>query len=87
MLMVWLYDHTKSLLLVILMHAPLVASQFVLIPAGLSGESLATFDLVFAAALWMLVAAVMVANRRKLARGESMPVIPGLHEVKTAIPA
>ena len=55
------------------MHAPLVASQFVLIPAGLSGESLVTFDLVFAAALWMLVAAVMVATRRKLARGESVP--------------
>jgi len=34
---VWVYDHTKSLLVVILMHASLVAAQFLLFPAALTG--------------------------------------------------
>jgi uncharacterized protein len=62
-LMVWVYDRTRSLLVVMLMHAPLVASQFILIPAAISGVALVTFDLILGAALWILVAAVIVTNR------------------------
>jgi membrane protease YdiL (CAAX protease family) len=63
-LMVWVYDRTGSLLVAILMHAPLSASQLILIPLAISGVQVVTYDLVFAAALWVFVAAVAVAQRR-----------------------
>jgi uncharacterized protein len=60
-LMIWVYDRTKSLLVVMLMHAPLAAGQLILMPPAISGERMVTFDLAFAAALWVIVAAVYVA--------------------------
>jgi uncharacterized protein len=38
-LMVWVYDRTQSLLVAMLMHVPIVVSQFVLNPEGISGEA------------------------------------------------
>ncbi len=67
-LMVWVYDHTKSLLVAMLMHMPIVVSQFVLIPAAISGVDLLTHLLVFSAALWIVVAAVTLAKSRQLSR-------------------
>jgi membrane protease YdiL (CAAX protease family) len=67
-LMVWVYDRTESLLLAVLMHLPLAASQLILIPLTLSGISLVTYDIAFAAALWVLVVAVAVASRGWLSR-------------------
>ena len=63
-LMVWVYDRTRSLLVAMLMHAPLAASQLILIPPAITGVQVVTYDLVFAAALWVFVAAVAVAQRR-----------------------
>ena len=63
-LMVWVYDRTGSLLVAMLMHAPLAASQLILIPLAITGVQVVTYDLVFAAALWVFVAAVAVAQRR-----------------------
>jgi membrane protease YdiL (CAAX protease family) len=63
-LMVWVYDRTESLLVTMLMHAPLAASQLILIPLAITGVQVVTYDLVFAAALWVFVAAVAVAQRR-----------------------
>lgn len=57
-LMVWVYDRTKSVLVVMLMHAPLAAGQLILLPSAISNESAVIFDLAFAAALWVIVAAV-----------------------------
>jgi membrane protease YdiL (CAAX protease family) len=68
-LMVWVYDRTGSLFVAMLMHAPLAASQLILIPLAISGVQVVTYDLVFAAALWVFVAAVAVANRGRLERG------------------
>jgi membrane protease YdiL (CAAX protease family) len=65
-LMVWVHDRTGSLLVAILMHAPLAASQLILIPLAISGVQVVTYDLVFSAALWVFVAAVAVANRGQL---------------------
>ena len=62
LLMVWVYDRTKSLLVVMLMHVPIVVGQFVLIPPALSEVPIATWDLVFAAALWVVVAVVFVTK-------------------------
>jgi uncharacterized protein len=56
-LMVWVYDRTESLLVSILMHASLVASLSIIVPSGLSGEYLSTWILIWAAALWVIVAA------------------------------
>ena len=62
-LMVWVYDHTHSLLMMILMHFPIVVAQFVLIPTGISGIPLATFDLAFSAVLWILISAAILSQR------------------------
>lgn len=62
-LMVWVYDHTKSLVVVMLMHTLLVVGQFVLLPAGISGAPVVAYDLIFAAALWVVVAVVAILLR------------------------
>jgi len=63
-LMVWLYGRTESILLTLLMHAPLSGSQLVLIPADLSGLQLVTYNLLFTALLWLLVLAIRAKERK-----------------------
>jgi membrane protease YdiL (CAAX protease family) len=65
-LMVWVYDHTESLLLSVLMHASLMASLTIFVPADLSGITLMVWILAWAAALWVGVAAVTRVNRGHL---------------------
>jgi hypothetical protein len=68
-LMVWVYDRTGSLLVAMLMHASLIASTVViLMPLAISGVPFLTWTLVLAAALWVVVAAVAVANGGQLSR-------------------
>ncbi len=67
-LMVWVYDRTGSLLVAMLMHTSLTASVLILGPVAISGLPLLTYDLVLAAALWVIVAAVAVANGGQLSR-------------------
>jgi len=62
-LMVWLFDRTQSLLMVILMHISLVAS-LVLFDPILEGTDLIIFILIRAVILWLLVALV---SYRKIA--------------------
>jgi hypothetical protein len=57
-LMVWVYDHTGSLLVATLMHASLTASMVILAPLAKAGVTGLTWSLVLAAALWAVVAAV-----------------------------
>ena len=64
-LMVWVYDSTESLLLMILMHAPLSASQLLLIPAELSGVQLVIYDLSFAIILWLIVGVISISSKRQ----------------------
>jgi membrane protease YdiL (CAAX protease family) len=66
-LMVWVYDRTGSLLVAMLMHASLTASTLILQPLA-TGVPLLTYDLVLAAALWVVVAAVVWANGGHLSR-------------------
>jgi membrane protease YdiL (CAAX protease family) len=66
-LMVWVYDHTDSLLVAMLMHVSLLASTVILEPP-LTGGGLLTYILVRAAVLWVVVAAVAVANSGQLSR-------------------
>jgi membrane protease YdiL (CAAX protease family) len=67
-LMVWVYDRTESLLVATLMHVSLTASTVILMPLA-TGVQTVTYDLVLAAALWVFVAAVTVANGGQLERG------------------
>ncbi len=71
-LMVWVYDHTQSVLVGWLMRLPsIIVCWFVhLSSPALVGVPGLIFNLVFGATLWILVATVAVANRRKLSRGE-----------------
>jgi uncharacterized protein len=62
-LMVWVYDHTHSLLVAMLMHLPLIFDQFVLLPQVLSGTLLMTYLLLFTAALWIIVIAAMLRRQ------------------------
>ena len=62
-LMVWLYDRTESLLLVILMHVPIVMEKFVLYPPDSSSTFTATSNLIEAIALWLVVGVVFLVSR------------------------
>ena len=61
-LMVWVYDRTGSLLVAMLMHMSLTASNVIFVPLA-TGVTLVTWSLVLAAALWVVVAAFAVAYR------------------------
>ena len=67
-LLVWVYDRTGSLLVAMLMHASLTACMLLFAPPVLAGEYRLTSVLVGAAAWWLIVAAVAVANPGQLAR-------------------
>ncbi len=57
-LMMGVYDRTGSLLVAMLMHASLSASRRILNPVGLALVPGLIYELIFAAALWIVVAAV-----------------------------
>ncbi len=67
-LMVWVYDRTESLLVAILMHGSLPVGLLIFMSAHTTEVEDLIHDLVRAAVLWLIVAAVMVVNRRTLAR-------------------
>ena len=67
-LMVWVYERTGSLLVAMLMHGSLTASARILMPPGTAGMRLLTFDLVWASALCVVIAAVAWANSGQLNR-------------------
>jgi hypothetical protein len=67
-LMVWVYDRTRSLLIGILMHFGLTASTLILQPL-VTGAPLVTVSLVLAAAPWVIVAAVAMVGHRRSRRG------------------
>ena len=63
-LLVWMHEQTRSLLLVILMHASLVASQFVFVaPFEFSATGAVVYILVWAALLWAVALAVTASER------------------------
>jgi membrane protease YdiL (CAAX protease family) len=66
-LMVWVYDRTGSLLVVMLMHASLSACTFILGPSA-TGLTFLTYVIVLAVAWWIVVAVVAAANGGQFAR-------------------
>lgn len=71
-LLVWIYEQTGSLLLVILMHAPLSACQLALIPPTLMGGKIVTYNLIFSAVLWVLAIIILVAQSKKTKKSEKL---------------
>jgi hypothetical protein len=69
--MVWLYDHTASLLLAMLMHAVFSGSTLVLQPVSTQGQF--TWNLLLGAALWVVVAVVAMAKRGELSGRSVQP--------------
>jgi len=67
-LMVWVYEHTESMLMAILMHASFTASLLILNPVGLSGTHLVVYSFALAGAVWAVLAAVVVMGRRQRSR-------------------
>jgi len=65
-LMVWAYARTRSVLLGMVMHVPIVVSQYVLNPEGISGKPLFLSLIVYSVALWLLVAAALASPFRPL---------------------
>jgi membrane protease YdiL (CAAX protease family) len=65
-LVVWLYRHTQSVLLAMLAHLPFDFMAFVFASPAMVGVPDLTFNLIFGATLWVLVAAVSLADRRRL---------------------
>jgi hypothetical protein len=63
---VLVYDQTESVLVSVLMHASLMASLSIFVPAELSGTTLLTWILSWAAALWVVVGVVAIANGGRL---------------------
>lgn len=72
-LMVWVYDRTGSLLVAMVMHVSLTASTLILQPLDVAGMRTLTYDLVLAAVLWLFVAALAMANGRRLSRPPLRP--------------
>jgi uncharacterized protein len=62
----WVYDRTESLLVAMLMHGNLTASQVIFL--SLAGVLLFTYTLVFGAVVWVVVGAVALAQGRHLSR-------------------
>jgi uncharacterized protein len=63
-LMTWVYAHTQSLVLAILMHASYTGWLLVLYPDMAFGQGLA-WKTAFAASLWLMVAVVFAGLRRR----------------------
>ena len=76
-LMVWVYDRTQSLLLAMLMHMPIVVSQFVLNPEAISGEQMFMSLIATGVALWLVVGAVALANRGHITQDQEVQRAPG----------
>jgi uncharacterized protein len=68
LLLVWLYDRTKSLLLVTLMHGSLTASTIFIFRPVATGVSFLAYGWLMSAGLWILVAAVILATGKQVYR-------------------
>ena len=64
-LIVWVYEHTESLLLAQLMHAGYSPVLFVLGPSAMSAREALTYETAFTAVLVLVTLAVVVLERRR----------------------
>jgi membrane protease YdiL (CAAX protease family) len=67
-LMVWVYDRTGSLLLATLMHASYIFSTLFVFAPPITGMPFLIFSMIFMVVLWLIVAAVAIANGGRFLR-------------------
>jgi membrane protease YdiL (CAAX protease family) len=67
-LMVWVYDRTGSLLVVMLMHAGLTATTIITDAPGMAGAGIVVYDIVSALAMWAVVGIAALALRGEFSR-------------------
>jgi membrane protease YdiL (CAAX protease family) len=65
-LMVWAYERTGSLLLMMLMHASLTACSIACSPAAMSGWQVFIYSLSVAVVMWIVAATITLFNRSSL---------------------
>jgi uncharacterized protein len=76
-MMVWVYDRSGSLLVAVLMHASLLASQlYLVVPLELSARHTLMHIAVWAGVLWLLVAVVLLVNRWQLRQSGAPTMTP-----------
>jgi uncharacterized protein len=64
-LMVWVYKHTESLFLAVLMHASLDVFWLLSTPLSLTGKERVIWYALWAVVLWSMVAIISIASNRK----------------------
>ena len=72
-LMVWVYDATKSIFVAMLMHVSITFGLLALTPAAASGMHLLVFSFASAAVLWIVVAVVTLTARDATRAGRTPP--------------
>jgi uncharacterized protein len=66
-LMVWVYQHTRSLFIAILMHASLDVFWILSMPVAITGKERVTWYTLWAVVLWGIVAIIgIVSNKKKV---------------------
>ena len=69
MIMVWVYDHTKSILIAIIMHASLTGNVIYLMLSPeltANGTALTIWYLIFSIPLWLTAALIIIFEKRKV---------------------
>ena len=67
-IMVWVYDNTQSVLVLVLMHVSLTATSMLAQPENLSGTTNFIMDTVGLTVMWIVAGIVGAASRRRLGR-------------------
>lgn len=62
LLMVWVYDHTRSLLVAMLMHMSLTTSLLILNPLDIAGTPLQVYSFALAGVLWLAAVMALVGR-------------------------
>jgi len=75
-LIVWVYDRTQSLLVVMLMHMPIVVGALVLTSQAISGEQMFVSLIANGAGYWLVLGAVALANRRHVMQDQGLRAAP-----------
>lgn len=65
MIMTWIYDHTKSLFIAILMHASIDVFWILSMPKILTGEQRTIWYLAWAIVLWGIVLVIKITGNRR----------------------
>jgi membrane protease YdiL (CAAX protease family) len=75
--MVWVYNSTKSLLLTVLTHASLVFTTTVIVPITLTGKDLLIWLIIWAGVLWIMTLIILRIIRKKKSMNDERIIATG----------